>query len=688
MIKRTRSGYPRLAPSDDPVQLEAYFGLEHSTDKEQDALQGYRDPDAQAAFLLAVRCIAHLGYMPDLEAVPEIIRTYVAKQLSTELPVNYFRDRPARRTEILAAARAALDVQKWSGKRQDELKEVLLALALDYPREADLVGAAVDRLREWRIELPVEETIVTLAESALHQVERDTYEEVMRRADERVMAAIEWLLTNPGDEGTLLEAVKRPAGRAGVGSMGREADKLAELASLGIPDDLLASLGQRKISFLAEQASRYTAADLRSLSDQRRALILIAFVIRRRQVGRDTMLEQMEKILRRMDRDSEKGEVAAVLKREKATPFNRRLSTRILAIIATAEQGTVEEKLFEFMPQTEYKRIYEAVTSEEEDFAKRTARTSLLRRFEGHYRKMLPLLLTHVPFQAESPDGKEIVETLEILKQHLHKRTQQLTLRKRPRFLDSAWDDVTVVGPGGKEAQSAGAAPESFTAARRPLELQAILAVQGALKSGTVWVEGSERYSNLTNTLVPWDEPQRITFYEKHKFPATARDFTAKLTSLMYEALSDLKRRSSAGDQSRSQASSGPSPDSRRNRSRSTSGCSKRRSSSSWATRKSQRFWPTAMLPWACRPASSITLTRRPGLPRTNAVTSSQPCSATGPTSVRSRWPTQLQTLRPAPSCTRSAGTITLKTSGRGLSSATTTSTGAGWPATGETGRP
>lgn len=304
MIKRTRSGYPRLAPSDDPDHLEAYFGLEHSTDKEQETLQSYRDPDAQAAFLLTVRCLAHLGYMPDLEIVPDNIRRYAAKQLSTELPVTYFRERPARRTEILAAARTTLGVQKWTGKQLDKLKEVMLALALDYPREADLVSAAVDHLREWRIELPVEDTLITQAESALHQVERDTYEEVMRRADERVTAAIDRLLNCPEDEYSLLEMVKRPAGRAGINSMGREADKLAALANLNIPDDLLASLGQRKITFLAEQANRYSAADVRSLSDQRRALILLAFVVRRRQLGRDTMLEQMEKILRRMNRDS------------------------------------------------------------------------------------------------------------------------------------------------------------------------------------------------------------------------------------------------------------------------------------------------------------------------------------------------------------------------------------------------
>lgn len=467
------------------MQLEAYFGLEHCTDKEQELLQGYRDPDAQAAFLLTVRCLAHLGYMPDLEDVPEVIRAYVAKQLSTKLPVSYFRDRPARRTEILAAARTVLGIEKWTGKRLDDLKEVMLALALDYPREADLVSAAVDRLREWRLELPVEETLVTQAESALYQVERDTYEEVMRSADERVTAAIEGLLACPENEYSLLEIIKRPAGRAGVNSMGREADKLTALANLTIPDNLLASLGQRKITFLAEQANRYTAADLRALSDQRRALILLAFVIRRRQLGRDTMLEQLEKILRRMNRDSESGEKEAVVKRETKTPYPRSVSTRILGIIATSEPGKVEENLFAYKPQAEYKRIYEAVTTEEEDFAKRTARAALLRRFDGHYRKVLPLLLTHVPFHAESADGKEIVETLGILK-GLGKRTKQVTLRKRPRFLDSAWDEVTVLPLDEKAAKSEILTPESMTVARRPLELHTIMALQGALKSGTV----------------------------------------------------------------------------------------------------------------------------------------------------------------------------------------------------------
>jgi Domain of unknown function (DUF4158) len=112
MIKRTRAGYPFLAATDDPIHLEAIFGLKHATEREQQVLQGYRDPDAQAAFLLSVRCLAYLGYMPDLERIPEVVRAYVANQVGATFPVSYFRDRPARRSEIVVAARAVLDYQR------------------------------------------------------------------------------------------------------------------------------------------------------------------------------------------------------------------------------------------------------------------------------------------------------------------------------------------------------------------------------------------------------------------------------------------------------------------------------------------------------------------------------------------------------------------------------------------------
>ncbi len=82
----------------------------------------------------------------------------------------------------------------------------------------------------------------------------------------------------------------------------------------------------------------------------------------------------------------------------------------------------------------------------------------------------------------------------------------------------------------------------TLTVARRPLELQTLLALQGALKSGTVWVLGSERYGNLAARLVAWNEPQRQRLYDQHQFPATAQDFTAKLLTLMHEALTDLEK--------------------------------------------------------------------------------------------------------------------------------------------------
>jgi len=60
------------------------------------------------------------------------------------------------------------------------------------------------------VELPVEETLVTLAESALHQVEQEAYAEALRREDDRLHAAIQRLLDSPEQEDTLLELVKRP----------------------------------------------------------------------------------------------------------------------------------------------------------------------------------------------------------------------------------------------------------------------------------------------------------------------------------------------------------------------------------------------------------------------------------------------------------------------------------------------
>jgi hypothetical protein len=542
VIKRTRAGYPVLVPPDDPVQIEAIFGLEHATEREQAILDSYRDPMARAAFLLTVRCLAHLGYLPDLAAIPTVVLSYVAEQVHTTFLVTYFGDRPARRTAMLSAARSVLNYQRWTAEQEHPLRDLLLLLALDHPREADLVMAAIERLREWRVELPAEQTLITMSESALHQVEETTYLELMRRADPALQATLQTFLGHPESQETVLELVKRPAGKAGVRSMRREAEKLDELAKLGIPNDVLTCLGQRKLIFLAEQAKRYTAADLRALSDQRRTLILLAFVIRSQQLGRDTMLEQMDKILRRMTRTSAEREEQAVLQREKKTPFPRKLSTKVLSIIALSPPGTVEERLFSVMPQQAYRRIYATVSGEDEQFAKQGARASMLRRFRTHYRKMLPLLLTHITFHAHSLEGKELLAILDRLKQSLTKRPQSITLPSRPWFFDPEWDDETILEHDGSSSMTEGETTMPLRVARHPLELQTMLALQGALRSGTVWLEGSERYSNLTAKLLPWDESTRVSLYEKHHIPSTAQEFTAKLIALMHDALSDLDR--------------------------------------------------------------------------------------------------------------------------------------------------
>jgi TnpA family transposase len=544
MIKLTPTGYPRLVMPDDPIELEAMFGPEHATPREQVALDSYRDPIARAAFLLVVRCLAHLGYVPDLTTLAPGILAYVGDQYAAVIPPRYFRDRRARRSDMLTVARPILGYQRWTARHAQDLRPVLQQLALDYPRESDLMTAAVERLREWHVELPEEDTLLTLVESALHQVEDATYAEVMQQATTTLQQTLQTLLDHPEDQDTLLAMIKQPAGKASVKSMRREAEKLAALAALNIPDTALSSISQRKIVFLAEQANRYTAADLRALSDQRRTLILVAFVIYRRQQGRDIMVEQLDKIVRRLSRTSATTEEDAAIKREKKTPYPRRLSTKVLSIIALAPPGTVEERLFALMPQADYRRIYTTVSGEEEQFAKQTARATMLRRFRNHYRQILPLILAHVPIEATAAAGKEIVDTVDLLKQ-ITKRPQTLTLPTRPTFLDATWDAETVVH--APAAAPVPPAPAPIRVKRHPLELQTLIALQEALRSGTVWVSGSERYGNLADHLVPWDAPARVDFYAKHHFPETATAFTAKLTTLMHEALGDLDRATKRG---------------------------------------------------------------------------------------------------------------------------------------------
>jgi len=66
---------------------------------------------------------------------------------------------------------------------------------------------------------------------------------------------------NQESQETLLELIKRPVSKAGARSTRREVEKLDALAKLGIPDDVLSGLSQRKLVFLTEQAKRHTAAD-------------------------------------------------------------------------------------------------------------------------------------------------------------------------------------------------------------------------------------------------------------------------------------------------------------------------------------------------------------------------------------------------------------------------------------------
>lgn len=150
------------------------------------------------ALLAQLKVFEHIGRFLPFRALPTVSMSYVAQQLSLEMPLEFVID---RRTTYRhnSAIRHFLRITPWGAKARGVASAAIASAAKARIDPADLINAAIDSLIRERCELPLLSSLRRLAGTAHRLVNVGQWRQVHELLSAKDMQGLDELLTPTAD---------------------------------------------------------------------------------------------------------------------------------------------------------------------------------------------------------------------------------------------------------------------------------------------------------------------------------------------------------------------------------------------------------------------------------------------------------------------------------------------------------
>lgn len=451
-----------------------------------------RSAHNRLGYALLLCALRHPGRALDVGELPPVpMVAYVARQLGVDpATLAAYPGRPQTRREQLAELMRRGGFGSFGRTEARALAAWLTPLAQSGRRPSQLAGMLIDELRRQRILLPTPRVLELVIHHARTRAERVTHRALLEGMAPEQAAELDRMLTPLSERGGtstlawLRQAPGSPAARNLVGLV----ERLRTVRQLGLDRDREGAVLPAAFDALAGEGLRRTSQHLRDLAQPRRAATVAAAAIRLEAELTDTALHMFDKLMGGLSRRAERraSDNAAGALRD-AQGHLRLLARAGRALIAAHEEGTDAAEAVE--RAVGWAPFLRAVAEAERLARPETVevRAELVQRWPTT-RQFAPALLETFVFEgAASVSG--LLKAVALLRE-LNRDGKRTLPRDVPvGFIRRSWRPF-VMGADGR--------PE-----RRAWEVCVLSELRDRLRAGDVWVQGSRRYRNFEDYLLP-----------------------------------------------------------------------------------------------------------------------------------------------------------------------------------------
>ncbi len=371
-------------------------------------------------FELEARFPRHTGEIP-----PAAVE-YMASQVKTE-PELLARYRFSGRTFEYHRAQIRRAFGFREATAEDE-KALTLWLAEEVCpvelREERLREALAARCRAKRLEPPGPSRIGRVVGSAKAASEQSFCETTVSRLSAKSVARLKELVAEEDSEdgignrdvgrrGMLAELKADPV-RVSLETLKRETRKLERVREIGLPEALFEDASEKLVGAWRERAARSYPSDLRNSPRQIRLTLLAALCWSRASEITDSLVDLLIAIVRKMDVRAERRVEGELLEDLKRVRGKEGILFQVAQAAVDHPDDTVRRALYPVVGEGTLRDLVREAKANQNAFRGRV-RTVLRSSYTGHYRQMLPHLLSALSFHSNNTAYRPVMDAIELL---------------------------------------------------------------------------------------------------------------------------------------------------------------------------------------------------------------------------------------------------------------------------------
>lgn len=500
------TAYPRIRSNLTDKELHGLYTP--TSDELALAEQQTKSELTTLGLLILLKTFQRLGYFPTVANLPSRLIEHISARaeldVTGEALLQY--ERSGTRWRHMALIRDHLGVNAFSEGGHRVMVGALLEAAQSKDIIADIINVGIEALVQARYELPAFSTLLRGARKTRAQVNRSYYQRVCISLDEQQKAVISTLLTRVEDETkSPWHRLKYEPKQPTVKHMREFIQQLHWLQSLNTAHQALDGIPEAKLQRFADEARALNVNRMNETQAPKRWTLAVALVRRRTTQALDDLAEMF---IRQMNKLHRRGKDALDAYRLAQQRQIEDLIGLLAKITASWEHNeTPAERL----------QAIEVLIGDKADGIHEQCEAYLGYAGDNYLPFLVPLyrnqrslcfeaqaLLQH---ESTSADGA-LAQAIAFLLDHRSARVERLPVVRKTNgaaepVLDLSWIPKrwwkAVTGRHRRDGPVE-------TVDRRYFELCVFSCAMLELKSGDLYVAGSEQFSDYRDQLLSWDE--------------------------------------------------------------------------------------------------------------------------------------------------------------------------------------
>lgn len=527
-----RTAYPRFAAGRTlkERELEQFYSL---TSEELHYINKHiRGTEMRLNFAVQLKTFQRLGCFPELHNVPSVIIEHIKKCLGIfddAMTVQYqhgttlyrHRDRictylkvtrwektkrHASRNSTHPGRRLAVEIAYQASKR------------MNYP--ADIINAVIEELIRHRYELPTFDQLNRLVKHARAFVNRKIFQRVYQKLDTHVLKSLDdLLLTKMLSSRTTYNDLKRLPKNPTITHFKELLHHHDWLMSFGCMNDYLLDISKIKLQQFTTEAKSLDASDFKDMSVYRRYSLIICLIQYAQRRAKDALAIMYCRTMAKMHKKAE--EELTVQREQQAEKTKHLLGAFYDVLVACQEEASNAVKLEKIMQKMSDHGGVGTLHDECEQIVAYHSNSNLplLWKYFIHKRPTLFRLVRVLQLKTASQNNS-LIEALQVVLINVNNTAEYLIDEVDLSFASKEWQRLICKKDNSK-----------YTISRRYLEMAVFSCLTNELRSGDIFIEGADTYSDYRNELLDWESCQTLLaeYCNDVGTPTNAKDFMQAL---------------------------------------------------------------------------------------------------------------------------------------------------------------